>query len=72
MKTIYDIQQYLKKFGCIIYVGDRVATLKLMEDELQELYRSQLIEPKDFQSAIMLIRHEIRLLEESKGSETDE
>ena len=39
MKTIYDIQQFLKKFGTIIYVRDRVATLELMRDEVQELYR---------------------------------
>ena len=39
MKTIYDIQQFLKKFGTIIYVRDRVANLELMRDEVQELYR---------------------------------
>lgn len=66
MKSIYDIQQLLKRYGTIIYVGDRVATLELMEDELKELYKSQLIEAKDFQTAIMLLRHEIRML---KGNE---
>lgn len=66
MKSIYDIQQLLKRYGAIIYVGDRIATLELMEDELKELYKSQLIEPKDFQTAIMLLRHEIRML---KGNE---
>lgn len=66
MKSIYDIQQLLKRYGTIIYVGDRVATLELMEDELKELYKSQLIETKDFQTAIMLLRHEIRML---KGNE---
>ena len=40
MKTIYDIQQYLKKFGIIIYIGDRVSNLELMESEIHELYRS--------------------------------
>ncbi|MGN7299269.1 YqgQ family protein [Ferdinandcohnia sp. SAFN-114] len=59
MKTIYDIQQFLKKFGTIIYVGDRVADLELMETEIQELYNSQLIETKEYQSAIFLLRQEI-------------
>ncbi|MEH7388126.1 YqgQ family protein [Bacillus sp. JJ1521] len=59
MKTIYDIQQFLKKFGTIIYVGDRVADLELMEAEVHELYNSQLIETKDFQTAIFLLRQEI-------------
>ncbi|WP_449536974.1 YqgQ family protein [Ferdinandcohnia sp. Marseille-Q9671] len=59
MKTIYDIQQFLKKFGTIIYVGERVADLELMETEIQELYNSQLIETKDYQMAIFLLRQEI-------------
>lgn len=66
MKTIYDIQQYLKKFGTIIYTGDRIADLQLMEMEVQELYKSQLMETMDFQSAILLLRHEIRMLKEEQ------
>lgn len=62
MKNIYEIQQFLKRFGTIIYVGDRVADLELMEEELKELHRSQLIEKKEFETAILLIRHEIRML----------
>lgn len=64
MKTIYDIQQFLKKFGIIIYIGDRVADLELMEAEINELYQSQLIEMKDYQTAILLLRQEIRLLKD--------
>lgn len=67
MKTIYDIQQFLKKFGTIIYVGDRIATLELMRDEIQELYRSKLMETKDFQTAMLLLRQEIRLEMERKN-----
>jgi uncharacterized protein YqgQ len=62
MKTIYEIQQFLKQYGTIIYIGDRVADLELMEAELKELYRSQLIETRDFQTAILILRHEIQLL----------
>lgn len=69
MKTIYDIQQFLKKFGTIIYIGDRVADLELMSAELKELYNSQLIETKDYQSAILLLRQEIRLETEKKAIE---
>ena len=67
MKTIYDIQQFLKKFGTIIYVGDRVANLELMGEEVQELYRSQLMEAKDYQMAMLLLRQEIRLEKERKN-----
>ncbi|MBT2636554.1 MULTISPECIES: YqgQ family protein [unclassified Bacillus (in: firmicutes)] len=66
MKTIYDIQQFLKKFGTIIYIGDRVADLELMTAELKELYNSQLIETKDYQTAILLLRQEIRMETEKK------
>lgn len=59
VKTIYEIQQFLKKFGTIIYVGERVADLELMEAEVQELYNSQLMETKVYQSAIFLLRQEI-------------
>ncbi len=60
MKTIYDVQQFLKKFGTIIYIGDRVSDLELMEDEIHELYKSQLIETKDYQMAVLLLRQEAR------------
>ncbi|WP_066293502.1 YqgQ family protein [Bacillus sp. FJAT-29937] len=64
MKTIYDIQQFLKKFGTFIYVGDRIADLELMEAEIKELYQAQLIETKDYQMAILLLRHEIQHLKD--------
>ena len=69
MKTIYDIQQYLKKFGIFIYIGDRVSDLELMESEIHELYRSHLIDIRDYQSAILLLRHEIQL-EKGKRNQT--
>lgn len=61
MKTIYDIQQLLKRFGTVIYVGDRLATLELMEDEIKELYFSKLIDKNDLQIALQVLRHEIQL-----------
>ncbi|MRH43127.1 DUF910 family protein [Aquibacillus halophilus] len=59
MKTIYDVQQLLKKFGTIIYIGDRLADLEMMEDEIKELFQSQCIETKDYQMAILLLRQEV-------------
>lgn len=61
MKTIYDIQQFLKSYGTIIYIGDRAADLEMMESELKELYHSQLIEPREFQTALLILRHEIQM-----------
>ncbi len=64
MKTIYDVQQFLKKFGIFVYVGDRIADLELMEAEIKELYQSQLIDTKDYQMAILLLRHEAEFLKD--------
>ncbi|MEH7441105.1 YqgQ family protein [Heyndrickxia sp. MSNUG] len=68
MKTIYEIQQFLKKFGTIIYIGDRVSDLELMESELKELFNSQLIETNVYQTAILLLRHEIQLEKEKTAN----
>ena len=61
MNTIYDIQQLLKRFGTFIYLGDRIADLEMMEMEIRELYKSNLIEVQDFQMAMMLLRKEIAI-----------
>ncbi|MDP4108307.1 MAG: YqgQ family protein [Bacillota bacterium] len=66
MKTIYDIQQFLKQFGTIIYIGERAADLELMEAELRELYHSQLIETREYQTALLILRHEIQLEREKQ------
>jgi len=69
LKTIYEIQQFLKKFGTIIYIGDRVSDLELMESELKELFNSQLIETNVYQTALLLLRHEIQLEKEKTANE---
>lgn len=68
MKTIYDIQQFIKQYGTIIYVGDRLADLELMEEELTELFNSQLIEIKDYQMALLLLRHEAEIEKDKQKS----
>ncbi|WP_042345968.1 YqgQ family protein [Bacillus massiliigorillae] len=66
MNTIYDIRQLLKRFGTFIYIGDRVADLELMEEEIRELYKSQLIDVKDYQMAMILLRQEIAIEKEKR------
>lgn len=67
MNTIYDVQQLLKRFGTFIYVGDRLADLELMEAEVKEIYKSQLIDVKEFQMAMMLLRREIAIERDKRG-----
>jgi len=62
MKNMIDVYDLLKQFGTFIYTGDRIGDLELIEDEIKELYRSRMIEQAQFQSAILIIRHEVSKL----------
>lgn len=61
MKTVYDVMQLLKRFGIFVYTKDRLADLQIMEDEVRDLYKMQMIESKDFQIAILILRQEQRI-----------
>lgn len=66
MNTIYDVQQFLKRYGIFVYLGDRLADLEMMQSEIMELYKSNLIEKEDFQMALMLLRRDIALEREKR------
>ncbi len=66
IKTVYDVQQLLKRFGIIIYVGERLLDLELMESEIKDLYKTGLIQKDDFQKALLVLRMEIGK-EKSRG-----
>ena len=65
MKNMIDVYTLLKQFGTYIYTGNRIGDLELIEDEIKELYKSKMIEPSQFQSAILIIRHEKTKLTQS-------
>lgn len=58
LKSVYDVMQLLKRFGIFVYTKDRLADMEMMEDEIKELYKMQMIEAQDFQLAILLLRQE--------------
>ncbi len=66
MKTIYDIQQYLKNLARSYTLGIVLQTLKLMESEVKELYHAQLMDIRDYQMAILLLRQEIQSIKEER------
>lgn len=66
MNTIYDVQQFLKRYGIFVYLGDRLADLEMMQSEIMELYKSNLIEKDDFQMALLLLRRDIALEKEKR------
>lgn len=60
MNSVYDVMQLLKRFGIYVYTKDRLADLEIMEEEIKELYKWQMIESNDYQIAILLLRKEQR------------
>lgn len=66
MKTMIDIYELLKQFGIYIYTGDRIGDLELIEDEVKELYKTRLLESKDYQTAMLIIRQEERRVKTGK------
>ncbi len=66
MKTMIDIYGLLKQFGIYIYTGDRLGDLELIQDEVKELYKTRLIESKEYQTAMLIIRQEERRVKTGK------
>jgi len=63
-----DVRQLLKRFGTFIYVGDRGGDLHLMEAETRELYKNGCITIQEYQESLIIIRKEMRNIEDGKGA----
>ena len=64
MKTLYDVQQLLKRFGIYVYVGKRLYDIEVMKIKLEKLYENQLITKDDYLKAELILRREHRIEEE--------
>ncbi|WP_313893931.1 YqgQ family protein [Psychrobacillus sp.] len=58
MKSVYDVMQLLKRYGTYIYTKDRLADLEMMEDEVRELYKMQMLDANDYKMALLILRQE--------------
>ena len=58
MKTLYDVQQLLKQFGVVVYLGKRLYDIEMMKIELEALYKNALIDKENYLIAEMILRHE--------------
>lgn len=67
MKTLYDVQQLLKRFGIVIYMGKRLYDIELMTIELRALYDNGLLAQDDYVRADLVLRREHRLELERQG-----
>ncbi|MFN2745334.1 MULTISPECIES: YqgQ family protein [Bacillus] len=59
MKTVYDVQQLLKRFGCFVYFGDRKLEIEFMMEELKEIFLSNLIEKEQWIQAMSILQNEL-------------
>lgn len=62
MDKMLDIYELLKTYGTYIYTRDPIGDLMLMEDEIREMYKANVLDIKDYQMALLLIRQEVTRL----------
>lgn len=69
MKTLYDVQQLLKRFGIYVYIGKRLYDIEVMKLELEKLYENGLIDKTDYLTAELILRREHRLEMEKENND---
>lgn len=67
LQNMVDLRKFLRRFGLIVYTGDRLGDLELMEEELSELHRAGILEQEAHLKAKMLIQREKKKLREGSG-----
>ena len=58
MRNLYDVQQYLKRFGIIIYMGKRLYDIEMMRIELARIYDNGLVDRLEFLEIDAILRME--------------
>ncbi|MBO8165224.1 MAG: DUF910 family protein [Brevibacillus sp.] len=54
----FDLKQFLRRFGILVYTGDPEGDRLLIEDELRELYELGLIDREEFLQAISALKEQ--------------
>lgn len=60
LRTLYDVQQLLKRFDVFVYVGKRLWDIELMALEIDNLYQAHVIDRDLFLQAKLVLRREHR------------
>lgn len=68
LQNMVDLRKLLRRFGLIVYTGDRLGDLELMEEELSELHRAGILEQETHMKAKLLIQREKRKLQRETGN----
>lgn len=66
MRTLYDVQQLLKKYGTFIYVGKRLWDIELMSIELKRIYDQGILDKDDYIQAQLILKKEHRIEEKNR------
>ncbi|MGX7419632.1 YqgQ family protein [Carnobacterium gallinarum] len=66
MRTLYDVQMLLKRFGVYVYVGKRLWDIELMQIELKSLNEEGLVSDEVYIPAALVLRQEHRIEEEKE------
>ncbi|WNF37777.1 DUF910 family protein [Bacillaceae bacterium IKA-2] len=66
INSMYDLRQFLQKYGAFIYTGDRPGDLELFEMELRQLYDWKMIDVQTFQQGLIILRKELSEYEKMK------
>lgn len=61
MKRLYDVQQLLKRFGIIVYMGNRLYDIEMMQIELNRVYQAGVLDRLEYMEAELVLRLEHRL-----------
>lgn len=60
LRTLYDVQQLLKRFNVFVYVGKRLWDIELMALELDNLYQARVMERDVYLQAKLVLKKEHR------------
>ena len=64
IRTLYDVQQLLKRFNVFVYVGKRLWDIELMAIEVYNLYQAGVLDKDLYMQAKLVLRKEHRIEEE--------
>ncbi len=67
MKTVYDVAQLLRKHGIIVYLGKRQYDIEMMEYEITELFKHNILDREIFDRARSILKQEL-IKEQRKNS----
>lgn len=63
-RSAFHLQDFLRRFGILIYTGDPEGDRILLEDEVRDLKELGLIDNEEFVQAMMAIRKKYKREEE--------